>query len=287
MGDCLGVLITTPLALAFAGQPTNYWRPRRLTLGLSLLATLLLVALFFDFALDQLPLAAPMETAAAGQNGWNLWIMLVIGFSISALLGVALLALTGQKVLISEQVEQRTRELADEIADHQRTEKVLELHNHVLEMIATNTPLQETLDFICRGFEALSRPGTFASVMLVDTRHRLLRMTAGPSIPRPVFDALLEFPIGEREGSCGTAVFRGEQVFACDIAHDDVWEKYREFALDNGLRACWSMPFRAPSGEVLGSFALTQTEARSPPALRSQPPARCRQPVRARGGTGT
>ncbi len=54
-GDCLGVLIATPLTLAFAGQPTNYWRPRRLTLGLSLLATLLLVALFFDFALDQLP----------------------------------------------------------------------------------------------------------------------------------------------------------------------------------------------------------------------------------------
>ena len=196
--------------------------------------------------------------------GWDLWAMLVAGFGFSGVLGAGLLILTGQKRLVAEQVESRTRALADEVEEHRRTEQVLELQNRILELIARNTPMQETLDTLCRGFEAVSRPGTFASVMLVDHRRHLLRMTAGPSIPRDIFEALMELPIGENEGSCGTAVFRGEQVLACDIGQDIEWHKYRDFALGKGLQACWSTPFFDADGQPLGSFALTQTEKRSP-----------------------
>lgn len=155
-------------------------------------------------------------------------------------------------------------ELKEEITTLRRSERVLLLQNDVLDLIARDAPLQTVLDRICTGFEELSRPGTYASVMLADEKHQILRMTSGPTIPQPVVDALVELPIGENEGSCGTAVFRGEQVTACDIGTDKVWEKYRDFALGHDLHACWSTPFRNASGRVLGSFALTQTEARSP-----------------------
>lgn len=43
-GDTLGVLIATPLALAFVGRPAAAWRPRRRSLGVPLLAALALLA---------------------------------------------------------------------------------------------------------------------------------------------------------------------------------------------------------------------------------------------------
>ncbi len=44
-GDTLGVLIAAPIALSVIGQPSEDWRPRRLTLGLPLLVGLSLIAL--------------------------------------------------------------------------------------------------------------------------------------------------------------------------------------------------------------------------------------------------
>lgn len=48
MGDTLGVLLATPLLLAFLGKPPEIWRPRRLPLSVTLLATMLLTALVFN-----------------------------------------------------------------------------------------------------------------------------------------------------------------------------------------------------------------------------------------------
>lgn len=196
--------------------------------------------------------------------GWEAWFVLTGGLLFSSLLSIGLLVLTGRAAQTEALVTQRTAELAGEVDERRRTEKVLELQNEVLELIARDTLLQEVLDRICLSFEALSRPGTLASVMLVDPKTQSLRMVSGPSLPEPVFNALLEFPIGENQGSCGTAVHRGEQVICANIAEDQEWEKYRDFALSQNLHACWSTPFFDRNGRTLGSFALTQTETRTP-----------------------
>lgn len=48
-GDVLGVLVFTPLALLFLGEPKDLWKRRRLTLGFPLVASFTLMALFFLF----------------------------------------------------------------------------------------------------------------------------------------------------------------------------------------------------------------------------------------------
>ncbi len=48
LGDTLGVLLATPLLLSFVAQPKDIWRPRRLPLAVTLLATTLLTALVFN-----------------------------------------------------------------------------------------------------------------------------------------------------------------------------------------------------------------------------------------------
>ena len=70
--------------------------------------------------------------------------------------------------------------------------------------------------------------------------------------------------VGPRAGSCGTAVFTGEEVVTTDIATDPHWDDYRHLALPHGLRACWSTPILSPRGRVLGAFALYYVEPRGP-----------------------
>jgi PAS domain S-box-containing protein len=70
--------------------------------------------------------------------------------------------------------------------------------------------------------------------------------------------------IRDGAGSCGTAAYRQQQVVVADIEHDPLWQDYWEIALQYNLRACWSTPIFAQSGEVLGTFAMYYQEPRQP-----------------------
>ena len=70
--------------------------------------------------------------------------------------------------------------------------------------------------------------------------------------------------IGPNVGSCGTAVYRCEQVIVTDIASDPLWQNFRDFTLGFGLRACWSAPILSSQGQVLGTFAMYYAQPRSP-----------------------
>lgn len=104
-----------------------------------------------------------------------------------------------------------------------------------------------------------------ASVLLVSSDGRLLDC-AGPRLPLEYRRAIHGQKIGEGMGSCGTAAFRGERVIVGDIARDPLWADFRDIALANGLRACWSQPIRSSTGEVLGTFAQYYDEPRLPDA---------------------
>lgn len=198
------------------------------------------------------------------QQGWGIWYVLLGGLLFSSLLSIGLLMLTGRNSQIARTVEHRTEELTEQIAERQQGEKLLALQNTVLGAIARDTPLADCLNLITEQFEELSPAGAMATVMIVNPEKQVLELRAGPSLTQEVAEALVIFPIGENEGSCGTAVHRGEMVVCPDIACNIEWQKYRNFAKQHGLGACWSMPIKSRTGKVLGSFALTHPEARKP-----------------------
>jgi PAS domain S-box-containing protein len=103
-----------------------------------------------------------------------------------------------------------------------------------------------------------------ASILFLDKEGKHLLHGAAPSLPQAYNEAINGVAIGPVAGSCGTAAFRGESVFAEDIADDPLWVDYRELAMTHGLRACWSTPIRAVNGRVLGTFALYYREVRGP-----------------------
>ena len=134
----------------------------------------------------------------------------------------------------------------------------------ILRMVALGSPLRDVLEGICTVVEERARPGAIASVMLVNNDRDALTLAAAPNAPEAVACALEGLSVRDGWGSCGTAAARAEPVIVSDIARDPVWERHRDFALSNGIRACWSIPFFSETNEVIGTFGISHTEVRTP-----------------------
>ena len=135
----------------------------------------------------------------------------------------------------------------------------------ILELIATGSPLQRTLDALLVFLEQ-DLPEMLCSVLLLDDEGTRLRHGSAPSLAEAYFTAIDGSRIGPSAGSCGTAAYRREQVVVTDIMNDPLWPDYRELALQHGLRACWSTPIFGPQGDLLGTFAMYFRTPGSPSA---------------------
>jgi PAS domain S-box-containing protein len=152
-----------------------------------------------------------------------------------------------------------------DITERKRAEALRDGESRILEMIARDARLEETLETLVRVVEA-QFAGLLCSVLLLDEDGQHVRHGAAPNLPEPYIKAIDGLSIGPKTGSCGTAMYRREPVVVTDILEDSLWEAYRGVAELYGLRACWSTPILAHSGKALGSFAMYYREPRSPSA---------------------
>ncbi len=125
----------------------------------------------------------------------------------------------------------------------------------VLEMIAQGATLSNVLTSLVTLIEAQSE-GMICSVLQLSEDGKHIRHGAAPRLPEIYVQAVNGAPIGPKNGSCGTAMYRGKPVIVTDMLADPLWEDYRELARLSGLRACWSTPIFTGQGKVLGSFAM-------------------------------
>ena len=152
-----------------------------------------------------------------------------------------------------------------DIDERKRAESLLQGEKQLLEMIATGVPLKQILNALC-GIIEEQRPGTLASVLLMNPDGVHLNVIAGPKLPNEWTRQMELMPIGPCAGSCGTAAYRGSPVIVSDIASDPLWDvpEHRAAALRHGLRASWSNPVLSWKGDVLGTFCLYYQERRAP-----------------------
>ena len=139
----------------------------------------------------------------------------------------------------------------------------------LLEQIAADAPLPETLDALARYVED-ELPGASASVLLLDDDGVHVRTAAAPRLPAAYSAAIDGMAIGPGVGSCGTAAFERAPVMVEDIEVDPRWAAFRSLARAHGLRACWSTPVlsrrRLGPHAVLGTFAVYYRAPRAPDA---------------------
>jgi PAS domain S-box-containing protein len=184
-------------------------------------------------------------------------------------------ALAGERpVAVEYEVHGRVREaryvrlgdtevlgLVRDITDRHRSEAMLGWQAQVLESVATGRSISEVLHGLVLGMEAQMHGGLCTVLLLEGNR---IHVAAAPSLPDVYNRAIEGVEIGPQAGSCGTAAYRNERVIVTDIATDPLWAEYKAAALPHGLRACWSVPIRSSSGDVLGTFAVYYREVRSP-----------------------
>ncbi len=156
-----------------------------------------------------------------------------------------------------------------DVTERKRAEALRDGESRILEMIARDAPLEETLENLVRVVEE-QFAGLLCSVLLLDEDGQHVRHGAAPSLPEPYTQAIDGLCIGPKAGSCGTAMYRRESVIVTDILQDPLWEAYRDVAEPYGFRACWSTPILAHSGKALGSFAMYYREPRSPSAAETR-----------------
>jgi PAS domain S-box-containing protein len=150
-----------------------------------------------------------------------------------------------------------------DITERKRAEAMRVGESRILEMIARDAPVEETLEKLVQVVEG-QFAGLLCSVLLLDEDGQHLRHGAAPSLPSAYTEAIDGLCIGPKAGSCGTAMYRREPIVVTDILQDPLWEAYRDVVKPYGLRACWSTPILSSAGKVLGSFAMYYREPRSP-----------------------
>ena len=160
--------------------------------------------------------------------------------------------------LASSEIERNQAALGD-IGRRNKEQDLRDSELIILEMIAQNKPEKEIFTQLCLAMEKQASSKAFASVLLVNEDATCLQLAAAPSFNKQVQEALDGLTIDECSGSCAAAVFRKSPVFVIDVQTDPLWKKFREFAKEQHIEACWSMPFLSEAGDVLGSFALTHS----------------------------
>jgi diguanylate cyclase (GGDEF)-like protein/PAS domain S-box-containing protein len=153
-----------------------------------------------------------------------------------------------------------------DVTERKRAEGQLAGQAQVLDLIARDAPLMETLDALAKVIEA-EASGARCAILLLDDGSETLTVAAAPSLVDVGLHEADGLVVGLEAGSSGTAAYRREPVISADVARDPLWRESRQVALARGIRAAWSMPIIAADGDpVLGVLTVYFDEPRRPAA---------------------
>lgn len=150
-----------------------------------------------------------------------------------------------------------------DITERKQAERRHQHHNSVLEMLLAKMPLSDILPGITKDMATLL-PGSFCSIMLLDGDGKYLHNGAAFGLPDFFIQAIDCLPVGEGMGVCGSAVFFGHRVVITDVYTHPWTAAFSDIARRANIASCWSQPIYSAQGQILGTFALYNTEARNP-----------------------
>ncbi|WP_445005955.1 EAL domain-containing protein [Halomonas mongoliensis] len=131
------------------------------------------------------------------------------------------------------------------------------------ELIAQLAPLETTLDAIADWLGILLPDATVA-FMRYDSRRCTLSLLPNRHFSPAYIARLQEVTVGPGVASFGSAAFEKRLVVSEDIERDPRWERFRDAALAEGFRACWSSPVITADGQLLGTFGTYYRTPRKP-----------------------
>lgn len=156
----------------------------------------------------------------------------------------------------------RIRGLMVDVTDTKLLTDLDRLEKNVLTLNSTaEVSLEEVLSIYLEGITELF-PEMRCALMKI--KNGYMYNWVSTSLPTIYEEAIEGLPIGKGAGSCGTAAFRKEMVVVSDIATDPLWAGYRDLALRENLRSCWSYPIINSRGEVMATLGMYYSTIKEP-----------------------
>ncbi len=150
-----------------------------------------------------------------------------------------------------------------DISDRKREEALTFAQNKVLELIAANTPQDQTLRAICRFVEKMGG-GLRCAVMTLDQTTQTMSVEQAPSLPEK-FKLGLDFVSVDSESlTCGAAAFHSQNRITTSIASDTAWIGKRKIAAEHGIKSAWSFLIYGAEAAIIGSLDVYTDTPRSP-----------------------
>jgi signal transduction histidine kinase len=142
--------------------------------------------------------------------------------------------------------------------------ELLYANKKILELMASNRPLEEILNTLVKTVEAFL-PGAQAAVyFVVDGK---LRLGAAPNMPEEFLKVVDGCPIGDNHGVCGTASYTGQRTISTNITRDLVWGSFTDWVLSFGIQSAWSNPVLSCDNEVIATVSLYYQDFHEPGPL--------------------
>ncbi|MDD4912110.1 MAG: diguanylate cyclase [Sideroxydans sp.] len=153
--------------------------------------------------------------------------------------------------------------IGTDITERRRTERRMQAHDAMLEMVARDTELLTILNALVEYMEAEDESSR-CSILLSDEEGTHLLSSVAPSLPAFYNEAINGIDIRVGVGSCGTSAALRKRVVVEDVQTHEYWIPYRQLAQEAGLQACWSEPILSSKGKVLGTFAIYHAHPQGP-----------------------
>lgn len=151
---------------------------------------------------------------------------------------------------------------AREVTDSLRYNELVKLERFILEKLALNNPLELVLDWLIDGLQKL-----FADMRcsILQVKENRLQVLAAPDFSQNYHEYIAQLEIGRDKSSSALAAATRQRVIVGDIRNDPRWEKFWQFAENEGVRASWSHPvLDAQSSSVLALFTVYYNQAKEP-----------------------
>jgi len=124
----------------------------------------------------------------------------------------------------------------------------------VLKMLSEGAPMAEVLNELCNFIDAKA-PGVIPTVLLPDGDGRL-RLAAGPKVPK-IWNEAFDGMALHSYVSFLRAAGRGEgPVPVADITSDPSFAACWDLAVNQGVRAAWTVPILSKERKILGTLIL-------------------------------
>lgn len=153
------------------------------------------------------------------------------------------------------------RGISRDVTEQKRNEAYEQARTRVLENIARNAPMEETLEAVLTALQA--QMPDFAGMFLVEEDGRL-RCAARVRIPDPFVSFINGKPVDPDGTISCRAAFQREAVIVECVETDPRCASYRKELAACGIKAIWAHPVLGRDGDLLGVLSVYPRSARGP-----------------------